>query len=232
MYTIKPIAGSSGAWSWDSNKKQLEFRDHKTNRPLGLIQMTSIQDEKSKEIYQQPWWLESRGEIDIIATPDERIVFVQVERHSVIPPELYEKDWGENPPDPFRYISGIIELELPRGFSGAIKIEAEEETMYQVEYVDTIGHVNGNTSFFATSPFIVVYKALPENSGKKADPSERILKVEPLKSEEIAHLETMCGFTRAALWEFCKWAFTKQDDSYWQRIAKGIFDTWVDFIKS
>jgi len=189
--------------------------------------MISVQNEESEQIYQQPWWLESRGEIDVIATPDKKIVFVLIERHSVISPELYRDNWGERPPNPFECESGVTEYELPRGFSASYKIEAEEETMYQVEHIATIGHVNANTAFFGTSPFVAVYKALPHKSGKKPDSSERIRKIELLSPEEVAHLETLCGFTKAALWEFCQWALLKQQDAFWHDIAKGIVDEWL-----
>lgn len=228
MLKISAITSKLSTWSWNPEKKFLEFRDKSANKTLGVIQMVSIRSEESQEIYQQPWWLESRGEIDIIATPDKKIVFVHIERHSVIPPEAYRDSWGERPPNPFEHRSGVTEYELPRGFSASYKIEAEEETMYEVEYISTIGHVNGNTSFFGTSPLIAVYKALPQKSGKAPDSSERIRTVELFSPQEVAHLETLCGFTKASLWEFCQWALVKQDDVFWKDIAKSIVNEWVE----
>ncbi len=227
MFKIKQITSPVPTWSWNPERKFLEFRDKLTNKPLGIIQMVSVQNEEDKEIYQQPWWLEARAEVDIIATTDQKIVFVQIERHCVISPEIYCDNWGELPLAPFEYESGVIEYELPRGFSASYRIEAEEETMYQVEHIATIGHVNANTAFFGTSPFIVVYKALPYNSGKTPDPSERIRKVKLFSAKEVAHLETLCGFTKASLWEFCQWALMKQEDSFWKDIAKDIVSEWV-----
>ena len=131
--------------------------------------------------------------------------------------------------------SGQSQYELPRGFSASYKIEAEEETMYQVEHIATIGHVNANTTFFGTSPFIAVYKALLYKSGKTSEPFERILKVELFSPKEVAHLETLCGFTKASLWEFCQWALMKQEDGFWKSLAKDIVGEWVekaDFAKS
>src|SRR5271157_1314085 len=127
MYIIRPIQSSLDTWSWNSSEKYLAFRDNKTNKPLGKIQMVSIQGQNSEQIYQQPWWLESRGEIDIIVTPKNEIAFVLIERHCVIPPDLYVDNWDERPPNPFELKSGMKENELPRGFSANYKIEAEEE---------------------------------------------------------------------------------------------------------
>lgn len=208
----------------------LELRNRITDKPLALLQMVSVQEE-SEEIYQHLWWLEPRGEIDIIATPDKKVVFVNIERYCVIPLALYSNNWGEHPPNPFEYNTGVTEYELPRGISASYKIEAEEETMYQVEHIATIGHVNANTSFFGTSPFVVVYKALPYASTKVPEPFERILKVELLSPKEIAYMETLCGFTKASLWEFCQWALTKQEDDFWIDIAKGIVSAWVEHKK-
>jgi len=228
MFKLLPILSQLNTWSWNPNKKFLELRNRKTDKPLVNLQMVSVQSEESDEIFQHILWLEPRGEIDIIATPDQRIVFVHIERYSVISPDLYLNNWGEYPPNPFEYDYGVTEYELPRGIAASYKIEAEEETLYQVEHVATIGHVNANTAYCATSPLIAIYKALPHQSNKFPEPSERIRNVELFSPNDVAHLETLCGFTKASLWQFCQWAFTKQDDKFWKDISKGVVEGWIN----
>jgi hypothetical protein len=231
MFKLHPITSRLDTWSWNPNKMFLELRNRLTNKPLVTFQMVSVQNEESDEVYQHILWLEPRGEIDIIATPDQRIIFLQIERYSVISPRLYQDNWGEDPPNPFEYTSGVIEYELPRGIADSYKIEAEEETLYQVEHIATIGYVNANTAYCGTSPLIAVYKALPHRSDKFPAPSERIRKVELFTPKEVAHIETLCGLTKASLWEFCQWALTKQEDDFWIDIAKGIVSAWVEYKK-
>lgn len=226
MYKIRPIHGYLKGWTWDADQKALRYYDLCQRSSLGVIQLVSIQNSKGEEIYQQPLWLESRGEVDIIVDANQHFILIEVERHAVIPPSDYACDWKGEPPDPFRHQSGVKELELPRGFANAFGQEAEEETGYKVEFVAAISHSNTNTAFFGTSPFVVVCKAHAVPSHRQPEPAEQIRRVVTKTPEEVAKLTTYCGLTKAALWDFCHWAFIDQKDPWWKKVAERIIEGW------
>lgn len=224
MNKISTISGKLSGWIWNEKEKSLLNVNKNSNISLGAIHIVSVKDSNGAEIFQQPWYLESRGEIDIIVTEKGKMVFVEIERHVLIPPSQYINNWNNFPPSPRSLNPGVRQLELPRGFSSAFMQEAEEEALYKVEYQETIGQVNANTSFFGTSPFIVVYKAINKISSSELRHEEGIKEVKLLSPKEIAELETLCGLSKAALWEFCKWASIK--DGVWKEVAKEIIMGW------
>ena len=230
-YHITLIEGKPKDWLWDPQQKALRHigKVGEEEKSLGIIQLVSVRDSSGREIYQQPWWLESRGEVDIVVDEHQRFVLVEAERHAVIPPENYRDVWDDKaPPEPYEYqnCAGVVSLELPRGFCGSLIQEAEEETRLKVELVAIIGHSNANTSFFGTSPFVVVCKARPIQSDRHKEPNENIRKVILKSPEEVARMTTLCNFTKGALWDFCRWAFTTQPDPWWKQVAEMIVNGW------
>lgn len=228
MYKIRRIEGCLNGWTWDEKQKALRHYDSLRKSSLGVIQLVSVQNDKGDELYQQPVWLESRGEVDVVVDVSQRFLLVQAERHAVIPPDDYAHDWKSGPPNPFEHQSGVVELELPRGFAEAPGQEAEEETGYRVDFVAVISHSNTNTSFYGTSPLVVVCKAYPSPSSRKLEATEQIREVVTKTPEEVARMTTYCGFTKAALWDFCRWAFAEQTDPWWRQVAERIIKGWCE----
>jgi len=226
MYIVKKIGGQLTEWVWDEASLSLRHHPRHGRGSLGTIQMISVCDSNGKELYQQPWWLESRGEVSIVADEKGRIGFVEIDRHCVIPLSEYFSNWGISPPEPFVLPSGSRHLELPRGFSGAILEEAQEETMLKVTHELTIDNVNSNTSFFATSPSIELYRAEAVSSGYSPMENEQIRRVIFLDPADIAHLRTICGYTKASLWSFIVWATKSDAPRHWRNIAKEIIEGW------
>ena len=220
---INKIKGDLKGWVWNQQNNCL------ANPLLGRIQVVSVCDEKGVEVYQQPVWLETKGEINIIVNDKQKIGFIKTTRHVVIPPAKYAKKWSdwkaesENDnlliPHPVDLKPGIDELELPRGFSNVSLQKAEEEIRYKVKLVSSLGHLNANTTFFATSPFVLACKALPIPSDISPDPREVIKKVIWLSPEETQKIDTLCGFTYASLFLFRRWAL-KQKEHFWKNIGE------------
>lgn len=222
MYSLENVDSGLDEWIWEEDHFRLVHKSSLSNTSLGYIQMVSVVDEEGIHRYQQPWWIESRGEIDLILTEQRQFVFVEAERHAVVPPAQYVSSWGNQPPQISDMEPGLVQLELPRGFSGHTMQEAEEETQYRVRYVDTIGQVNANTSFFGTSPLIVVYLATRRDPDLYQESNERIREVRLIQPSEVADIDTLCGFTRAALWEFCRWSLSRQEDEWWVGIGRDL----------
>lgn len=178
---IRKIIGGLKGWTWNATNHFLG------NPGFGRIQLVSVCDEAGKEVYQQPVWLEQRGEIDIVVNDKQEIAFVESVRHAVIAPDRYSGGWHNwkppkgnsnmGIPHPADLGAGIVELEIPRGFNNVLVQEAEEETRFKVALVTPLGHLNANTAFFGTSPFVYLCKAFPQPSVIPADPNEPIRQV-------------------------------------------------------
>lgn len=218
MLKIAPIEGGLTGWEWNEEARRL------VNPRIGVIQLVSVRDEQGNELYQQPISSENRGEISIIVNDKAEMAFVEAERHAVLPLEAYVESWQEAP-NPLDHDSGTAIIELPRGFANALLTEAEEESRYKQEFVAKLGNINANTALFATSPGIVVSRALTIPADRPPDPNERIRQVLWLTPEEVAKLAapdgTLCGFTLAGVFaRFRWWARKVQKDSFWQDIAE------------
>jgi hypothetical protein len=231
MYKIAPIDGALKGWVWDAKEKSLRHYDPQKRISLGVIQLVSVQQD-DREVYQQPWWLEARGEVDVVVDTNQCFVLVEAERHALIAPQQYEHDWPATFPDPFKFSPGVAELELPRGFAAHFGQEAEEETGYEIEHVATLGHLSANTSFFGTSPFVAVCRAVPRSARRASEPTEPIRRTVLKTPEEVARLTTCCGISKAALWEFCQWAFLKQKDSWWRDVAQRLVFGWLEPVRN
>lgn len=220
---IEKIETETKGWSWNEEEKYLG------NPKFGRIQIVSVCDEEGREIYQQPVWLEQRAEIDIVVNERQQIAFIETVRHALIPPAEYADKWNDwgSPGDDNRMMiphptdlqTGVSQLEIPRGGTNIALREAEEETGYKVEMVEFLGHMNMNTAWFGTSPFVYVCKALPIPSEVPPDPQEVIRKVVWLSPEEAKEVDTLCGTSYAVLFLLRRWAL-KQEDSFWREIGE------------
>jgi len=214
---ITRIEGDLKGWLWDPKEKCL------VNPAIGRIQMVSVVDDNGVERYQQPVWLEQRGEIDVIVDERGCIAFVETVRHAVLRPfsELEWKKWKptkENPgaliPHPVDLAPGVTQLEIPRGFTEAVLREAEEEVQRKVYFAAQLGNLNMNTAFMGTSPFVYLCYATPRQSDIPPDPNETIKKVVWLTPEETRNVETLCATTCAALYLFRRWALQHPEDRF------------------
>lgn len=209
MFNIKPT--TLDQWKWDETEKKLE------NPKFGFIQLVDVCD-GDKVLYQQPIWSEIRGEVNVIVNDEGQIAFVEQERHAVIQPDSYLDEWQEAP-DIFKAKTGVVQLELPRGFTKTLLGEVEEETRYRAGEIIYQTNGNPNSSVFATSPFVMVTKATKIPADAPPDPTEKIRQVVWLSPEEICETETLCDFTEANLRRFRKWAL-KQEDEFLQNIGQ------------
>jgi len=220
---IKRIEGDLRGWEWNEEEQYLG------NPTIGRIQLVSVLCDNGKELYQQPVWLEQRGEVNIIVNDSQRIAFIEAVRHAVIPLNYYLDKWNDwrplkgdtqmRIPNPTDLEPGVTQLEIPRGFTNVILREAEEEAGYKVEMITGLGNVNPNTAFFGTSPFVYLCKATTILSEVPPDPHEVIRKVVWLTPEEAREVETLCGFTFSSLFLFRRWAL-KQEDKFWRDMGK------------
>jgi len=220
---IKKIEAGAKGWGWNEEENYLG------NPKFGRIQLVSVCDEEGKEIYQQPVWLEPKGEIDIIVNELQQIAFIEIVRHALIPPAEYTDKWNDWEslgddnrmliPHPADLRAGVSQLEIPRGLTNITLREAEEETGYKVEMVELLGRINLNTAHFGTSPFVYVCKALPVSSEVPPDPKEAIRKVVWLSPEETREVDTLCGISLAVIFLFRRWSL-KQEDNFWREIGK------------
>lgn len=211
MLNIKKTLLTPRQWTWNPEKDRLE------NPKFGYIQVVDVCDGE-KRLYQQPIWSEARGEVNVIVNDEGEIAFVEQERHAVILPQLYAGKWKEAP-EILQYDTGATELELPRGFANALLAEAEEETRYKAGEIVFQTHICANTSFFATSPFVVICRATKIPAEVPSDPNEKIRRVLWLSPKEVRKVETICSFTYSALWIFRLWALKQQND-FWRGIGE------------
>ncbi|MAG44598.1 hypothetical protein CL633_01785 [bacterium] len=200
MLNIKPT--TLDQWQWDEEEKKLE------NPKFGYIQLVDV-CEGDKVLFQQPIWPEGRGEVNVIVSDESKIAFVEQQRHGVIQPASYLTEWKEAP-DIFKAETGVIQLELPRGFTQALLGEVEEETRYRAGKIVYQTNINANTSLFATSPFVMVTRATKIPTDTPPDPMEKIRQVVWLSPEEINKVQTLCSFTHSALRLFRLWALKQE----------------------
>ena len=103
---IEKIKEDLIGWKYNQEERYLG------NPAFGRIQLVSVCDETGREIYQQPVWLEQEGENDIIVNEDQKIAFVEIVRHAVIPPVEYAKKWNEWKPP-----KGNVSMLIPHPLS-------------------------------------------------------------------------------------------------------------------
>jgi len=223
MMNIERIERELIGWGWNEEGHYLG------NPGFGRIQLVAVCDDEGKEIYQQPVWLGQRGEVDVIVNDAQKIAFIEAIRHAVIPPAEYAERWNEWQsskednrmliPHPADLRTGVVQLEIPRGFTNVALREAEEEVRYEVELTVCLGHLNMDTAFFGTSPLVYVCRASSIPSDVPPDPQEIIRRVVWLLPEEAREVETLCGVTFSTLFLFRRWAF-KQEDDFWREIGE------------
>lgn len=214
-FTLRKPVIEEYQWLWNADTLRLY------NPAFGTIQLFDVYAGDARK-WRQPGWAEARGEINIVANAEGKIAFNMQERPLVLDPALYAETWAQGVPDYFDFAEearGVAEWELVRGFTKKVLGEVAEEARYLPRPVESSWHVNANTALFITSPFVKVCRALPAPSCVSPDEKENILFVQWLSPEEIRGVETLCGLTKAALWDFRLWA-QKQADEFWQEIGK------------
>lgn len=196
-----------------------------SNPAFGDVQVVHIHNEEGKSVYEQVLFSEPRGEIDIIVNDEGQIAFVVNERHAVLDPALYAKDWGKAPVDYFAFEPeqrGMTVLELPRGLNTKLMGEANEEAKYEVADTEIIGNMNVNTASVVTSPFVAVGRATRRiENAVEHDPNERVIGVKWLTPKEARNIDTIDAFTHAALHMVRSWALD-QVDPFWHTLGESL----------
>ncbi len=191
-------------WKWDESKAEL------SNPSIGSIRLVDVVNRNTGEaLYDQPIWSEKRGEVLVVVHEITKcIAFVLAERHAPICIPDLDGAWKTSPgiaPNPLSLRTGIIQLELPRGWTENLAIEAEEEVQLSVKSAYPIGRANGNTAFWATSPIVAAVRVGTDKSARGLEPRERIIGVRWLELENAFNVDTICALTAKGLLDFRKW---------------------------
>lgn len=224
MTRIGKLQGNPKGWRYDDQEHYLG------NPSFGRIQIVAVYDNNGKENHHRPLFLQHWSEHYVVVNQEQKIAFVEVERPTMLPPNLYTPTWEMWRPSPNGQMLiphpadictiGLTELELPAGLAEGDSLkEAEEETGFQVEHVAYLGQLNSDPPFYATAPFLHLCRALPIPSQIPQDPNEPIIKVHWLTPEQTRELETYSAPTYAGLCRFRLWAL-KQQDAFWYDIGE------------
>ena len=196
-FGMREIEGEPKQWLWNPVRNALV-----NVKGFGIVQVFEVFDTETGEgKYEGITLSEGIGEVDVVIDEDGNFAFVEQDRFVVIPPEHLNEIWDKGVPDVFAIEQiGYSFIEVPRGFSGEIILEAEEETQRKIERVIAqLGNTNQNTANISTSPKVYLAMASKLPSGREQDPGEIIKRVVWMTPEQVREFETDCGFTNSAL---------------------------------
>lgn len=168
--------------------------------------------------------LESRrGEINIpVRRDDLSIGLVFHRRYSVVPPEVSEREFAENPGkilSVLKHGTGIEEYEIAHGLARNRLEEALEEIGCAIVGAEHIGFIKESPPLGGIAHELFAIEVNREPSGKGPGADEEIHHVRFFPAREVRSIETICGLTQAALWRFRVWGFTQDKNTLWHQVA-------------
>lgn len=204
-------------WKVDKDRRVLE------NAPFGVkYQVVSVVYEDTGELHHEGVIVLSRRcELHIVIRGDGHIGLVFHRREKVIPPEVAQEFFKENPsgtPD-VSHVKGIEQFECPHGLAIKALVEAEEETGYAISEAVHVGFIKESPSMGGIAHVFYATRLSNRPSGKKIEEGEQVMGIRFFPPEEIRNVQTICGLTQAALWRFRCWGLKQASGSFWNDVA-------------
>jgi hypothetical protein len=192
--------------------------------PIGeATQVVNVADVETGEVHHETIvYLSRRAELHVIVRDDGHIGLLYQRREKVVPPDIAEKIFNEDPSrlPGIEHVMGIEEYECPHGLSIKPLAEAEEETGYAIIESWHIGFVKDAPARGGAPHFLYATKIGRDLSGKKPETTEQIMRVEFFPPEEVCKIQTICALTQAALWRFRCWGLAQDQSSFWYSVAR------------